>query len=229
VFVDCGRPGIGVDGGGDRAGVGGAVGGRVDVGDHAEPAVWRRGGGVGLRGAGPRGGARRTPAGQEEERAAERIVDLLGCHPLAVDVAGSYLAGGYETFAGYARALEDPAREDAVEWGAALEESLPTGHEKSISATLVKSLRQLGEEGLDFLRLAAVVAAAPIPRSLVEGVWGRIGAGGGSGRGWVAGVCCKHSVSAFRRSSRWSLARFKRSVRTTCARIEAWLSVLDYI
>src|SRR5438445_10515403 len=38
----------------------------------------------------------RKPANSAEQSAAQRIVDLLGCHPLAVEVAGSYLAQGVE-------------------------------------------------------------------------------------------------------------------------------------
>src|SRR5438270_1431597 len=81
--------------------------------------------------------SQRQPANSAEECAAEQIVELLGYHPLAVEVAGSYLAQGIENFESYRQALENPA-EDAVEFGRVLKENLPTGHERSISATLLK-------------------------------------------------------------------------------------------
>jgi len=46
----------------------------------------------------------REPAKGEEEDAARRIVELLGYHPLAVEVAASYLALGVEGFESYAAA-----------------------------------------------------------------------------------------------------------------------------
>jgi len=108
-----------------------------------------------------------TPTNPAEEVAVQRITELLGFHPLAVEVAGSYLAFGAESIEGFVGALENPA-EDAMEFGALLKEFLPTGHEPSISATLLKSIRRLGPEGLDFLRLASVLAVAPIPIALLS-------------------------------------------------------------
>jgi tetratricopeptide (TPR) repeat protein len=113
---------------------------------------------------------RRKPSTSVDQLAAERITQLLGCHPLAIDVAGSYLATEIEGFESYAAALEDPDV-DAVEFGNLLKESLPTGHEKSVSATLLRSIRQLGPEGMDFLKLAAVLAVAPIQVSFVTEVF----------------------------------------------------------
>lgn len=112
----------------------------------------------------------RKPADGAEENAAHRIVELLGCHPLAVEVAGSYLAQGVDSFQSYAEALESPG-EDAAEFGTFLRESLPTGHERSIRITLLKSIRQVDAEGLDFLRLASVLAVAPIQVKFVSEVF----------------------------------------------------------
>jgi DnaJ-domain-containing protein 1 len=113
----------------------------------------------------------RQPASSAEESAAHRIVELLGCHPLAVEVAGSYLAQGFDGFESYLDALAN-LPEDALELGNLLKESLPTGHERSISATLLRSIRQLSLEGLDFLRLASVLGVAPIQVSFVSEVFG---------------------------------------------------------
>ena len=40
---------------------------------------------------------------------------------------------------------------------------LPNGHEKSVAATLLRSVRGLGPEGQDFLRMAASLAAGTDP------------------------------------------------------------------
>jgi len=114
--------------------------------------------------------ARRRPADGAQWDAAREIVRALGCHPLAIDVAGGFLALFTETFKGYLAALADPCQ-DAVEFGAELHECLPTGHERSISSTLWRSIALLGPDGLDFLRLASVLAVAPIPAKLVSGVF----------------------------------------------------------
>jgi tetratricopeptide (TPR) repeat protein len=109
------------------------------------------------------------PKSGAEEMAAHKIVDFLGYHPLAVELAGSYLAHGFDGFESYLDQLLDP-NEDAVEFGGFLKEGLPTGHERSIRATFRKSIRQLGPEGQEFLRLASVLAVAPIPVSLISEV-----------------------------------------------------------
>jgi hypothetical protein len=136
----------------------GAVGGHLDLDVLSEDEAWRL-----LT-------SHRKPQGNAEEDAARQIVRELGCHPLAVEVAGSFLAKGTQSFVEYLEELSRPDV-DAVEFGAELGESLPTGHERSISGTLLKSIRLLGEEGMDFLRLASVLAVAPIPVRLVEGVF----------------------------------------------------------
>ena len=120
--------------------------------------------------------SQRQPANNTEQTAAQQIVELLGYHPLAVDVAGSYLAQGVDVFESYRQALANPM-EDAVEFGKVLKENLPTGHERSISATLLKSIRQLEAEGLDCLRLASVLAVSPIPVNLISGVFDLLGVG----------------------------------------------------
>jgi hypothetical protein len=98
--------------------------------------------------------SRRKPAAGPESEAARQIVRELGCDPLALEVAGGYVGKGFETYARYRQSLADASR-DAVELGAKLQESLPTSHERSISKTLLKSVRQLGVDGRAFLQLAS--------------------------------------------------------------------------
>jgi hypothetical protein len=112
--------------------------------------------------------ARRKPVGAEEESAARGIAEDLGHHTLAVDVAGAALdaQAGLVSFAQFRVKLADPAT-DELEFAAELAEALPSGHETSAAATLLRSVRSLSEEGQDFLRLASVLAVAPIPPKLV--------------------------------------------------------------
>jgi tetratricopeptide (TPR) repeat protein len=114
--------------------------------------------------------SRRLPRTKTEEGVAREIVQKLGCHPLAVEVAGSYLARGFSTYPRYLAALSDP-ESDAVEFGAELKEALPTGHERSINTTVLRSVRMLGDDGRAFLELASVLAVAPIPVSFVAAVF----------------------------------------------------------
>jgi tetratricopeptide (TPR) repeat protein len=114
----------------------------------------------------------RRPLGTEDGSARE-IVRKLGCHPLAVEVAGSYIARGFALYSQYLAALSDPDS-DAVEFGAELREALPTGHKRSISTTLLRSVRMLGADGMAFLELASVLAVAPIPVSFVQAVFNEL-------------------------------------------------------
>jgi tetratricopeptide (TPR) repeat protein len=118
---------------------------------------------------------RRRPQSQVELSAARSVTNRLGNHPLALEVAGSYIAKGTQTYAEYLRDL-DSETEDAVEYGTALRELLPTGHERSIRVTLLRSIRLLGIEGSDFLRLASFLAVAPIPARLVGHAFAQAGA-----------------------------------------------------
>lgn len=99
-----------------------------------------------------------------DESAARAISAELGHHALAVDVAAALVARR-----GYAKVLENlrqPDR-DALEFAATqFREALPNGHERSIAATLLASLRELDEPARDLLRLASVLAAVAIPREL---------------------------------------------------------------
>ncbi|WP_338416079.1 toll/interleukin-1 receptor domain-containing protein [uncultured Sphaerotilus sp.] len=112
----------------------------------------------------------------EDAVTARAICAELGCHALAIDVTAALIRRR-----GYAKVLENlrqPAR-DALEFAATqFREALPNGHERSIAATLLASLRELDEPARDLLRLASVLAAAPIPRDLQ---WRTIGLADGLG------------------------------------------------
>jgi len=117
----------------------------------------------------------RKPAGEEEEDAARQLIEDLGYHALALDVAGAALHAleGFQSFAEFREELASPTR-DELELAAELKGVLPNEHEKSIASTLIRSIERLGPEGLDFLRLASVLAVAPIPASLISSVFSEV-------------------------------------------------------
>jgi Tetratricopeptide repeat/TIR domain len=114
---------------------------------------------------------RRPPTTNEEQHAAQGIVEALGRHALAVDVAGAALASqqGLVSYADFLASLAEPD-EDELELISQLADALPNGHEASITRTLLRSTSQLVPEGQDFLRLAASLAPAPIPADLLRAV-----------------------------------------------------------
>lgn len=112
--------------------------------------------------------------GEDDRRAIEDIARTLGYHPLAIEVAGGFLAFGTQSAPEYLNELT-AGRDDAVEYGALLSEALPTGHVRSIAATLLSSVRTLDPDSLGFLRLASELAVAPIPIRLVVDVFERLG------------------------------------------------------
>ena len=115
--------------------------------------------------------ARAVPADAAERQAAEAITEALGHHALAVDVAGAALAApaGPQPFAAFLDALRQPS-DDELEFASELAGQLPNGHEASVAATLLRSIRQLGEEGRDLLLLASSLAVDPIPLDLAREV-----------------------------------------------------------
>ena len=146
--------------------------------------------------------SRRKPEGEQEKDAACDLVEDLGCHALAIEVAGAALhaSNGSRPFADFRQALTKP-NHDELEYAKYLIGTLPNGHEKSIAATLLRSIELLCREsaactgrlciaatflrsikllkdekcsvnmGCDFLLLASVLAVAPIPTSLVSYVF----------------------------------------------------------
>ncbi len=117
--------------------------------------------------------SRREPEGDAEKEQARGLADDLGYHALALDVTASALAS-YGDAEPYRKFREELSKkdEDALELSTELADALPNGHEKSITQTMLRSIRSLGTEGQDFLRLASVLAVAPIPASLVTAVFG---------------------------------------------------------
>jgi tetratricopeptide (TPR) repeat protein len=109
------------------------------------------------------------PLPPSEHTQAAALAAELGYHPLACDVAGLYIARS-TTFANYRRLLAgNIGRFD--ELATQLADQLPGGHAREIIATLATSLQQLGPEAWKLLRLAALLAPAPIPRTLLVDVF----------------------------------------------------------
>jgi len=121
---------------------------------------------------------RREPVGAEEEASARRIVQDLGYHSLAVDVAGAAIrvSSAVPPFADFEEELASSASDDDVlEFAGELAGTLPHGHEASIASTFLRSIDRLeSEEGLDFLRLASRLAVAPIPATLISSVFSEV-------------------------------------------------------
>jgi len=112
--------------------------------------------------------SRKKPKNELGEKAASEIIEMLGYHALAVDVAASALQ--FQSFSKFLEGLKNPNK-DELEFAAELTGQLPNGHEPSIATTLLRSIKLLGDEGQDFLRLALILAEAPIPSKLVQKVF----------------------------------------------------------
>jgi tetratricopeptide (TPR) repeat protein len=112
--------------------------------------------------------SRRVPASDAEREQARLLAEDLGRHALALDVTGAALASFGETEP-YRRFRAELVRmdKDVLDLAKTLADALPNGHEVGIAQTLLRSIEVLGAEGQDFLRLASVIAVAPIPGSLV--------------------------------------------------------------
>ncbi|HLO77226.1 MAG TPA: toll/interleukin-1 receptor domain-containing protein, partial [Magnetospirillum sp.] len=110
----------------------------------------------------------RQPKNETETKAARAIVEELGRHALAVDLARHLVR-----IQGYGKVLADlrnPGKE-ALGLAAKLSVELPTGHEKSIAQTFLRSIQLLDGNGLDALRVAAHLAPhTPIPSELLTAI-----------------------------------------------------------
>lgn len=136
-----------------------------------------------------------------EIAAAKGIVADLGGHPLALELAAASMESyaGMTTFAEYRQMLADPG-EEALKLAEEFVDLLPNGHEKSIAATMYHSLKQLGEEGLDFLCLSAQLSPAPIPSSLVLSTFAHVD-------GIVEAKAKQRAAQAFNQAEKHSLAQ----------------------
>src|SRR5215467_6183926 len=116
--------------------------------------------------------SRRVPSDGEEENQARQLAADLGYHALALDLTASALVSSVATnpFGDFRAKLARPDK-DALVLAEKLADALPNGHEKSIAQTMLRSLRGLGAEGQDFLRLVSLLAVAPIPASLATAVF----------------------------------------------------------
>ena len=92
------------------------------------------------------------------------LVNVLGRHALAVEVAASYLEfrAGSVSFEEFIASVRDPSQ-DVLELAAKLSDALSQDHSPSISATVRTSVSQLSDVAADFLLLASVVANGSDP------------------------------------------------------------------
>jgi hypothetical protein len=101
------------------------------------------------------------------------LAEDLGRHALALDVAGHFLLRT-KGFAALREELAQVGSDPLGELVAGLTGQLPGGHEKSIVATLVQSVRLLGAEGVSLLRLASALhGGTPISLRLAQATFGR--------------------------------------------------------
>jgi tetratricopeptide (TPR) repeat protein len=111
----------------------------------------------------------RRPIGESEKNAAYGIVADLAGHPLAVTLAAGALRHEAElrSISEYRTALAS-LDEDELELAIELADELPTVHDKSIAATLLRSVNQLDSEGREMLLIASLLAADPISLQLIK-------------------------------------------------------------
>jgi tetratricopeptide (TPR) repeat protein len=115
---------------------------------------------------------KRKPQTEQERQDAKALAEDLGRHALALDVAGHFLLED-KGFAALRTELASVQSDLLGEISAGLEGQLPGGHEKSIVATLLQSVRRLQQEGLNLLRLVCVLqGGTPIPFRLADKTFG---------------------------------------------------------
>ncbi|MFC7906187.1 tetratricopeptide repeat protein, partial [Streptomyces nigra] len=114
----------------------------------------------------------RIPNGLDEETAARTLVERLGSHALAVDLARGCLADQPGlTFVELLGQLDDTQGGDAFqELVDDLYMQVPTDHTNDIAATFARSLHHLDDHALTLLRIAALLAPAPLPERLLTSV-----------------------------------------------------------
>ena len=105
-----------------------------------------------------------------QKDAAVELVQRLGGHAMALDIAGATIANYGDTVKAYLKELDEDM-DDLIDASADLIGALPSGHERSIVATYKHSLLKLGDNSKDYLRLAANLSPAVIPNALAEKVF----------------------------------------------------------
>ena len=114
------------------------------------------------------------PKGDAEQAAARTIIERLGQHALALDVAAASMSSmvGERPFQSFLIWLDDEADgEDSLSTIAnELAGQLPNGKEVDVAKVLLRSINALTEDARDVLRLASCLAPAPIPDDLMVGV-----------------------------------------------------------
>lgn len=118
-------------------------------------------------------GSRRPPADEAETCAASEIIQRLGGHALAIEIAAAAVEGSFAAapYAEFLAALSD-AVDDALEPDPHSLDQLPTGHDHSVVRTLLGSIKLVGEAAQQVLLLASRIAEAPIPFDLIVRVLG---------------------------------------------------------
>lgn len=113
---------------------------------------------------------------EEETASAKKIANiLLNNYPLALEIAAAELKYSKSTtqYTDYLRSLE-VSSVDVLEDGVFFLNELPTGHERSIAATLLRSIRKLDHNGKILLSLSSILAPAPIPAEFAKTVFNLI-------------------------------------------------------
>lgn len=118
----------------------------------------------------------RKPQTERDLWSAKCLAEDLGHHPLALDVAGHFLLKTMDFGSLRSEITRETSGIDPLgSVVAGLKGQLPGGHEKSIVATLLTSIRLLSEQGLNLLRLACELEVGiPIPKHLVLKVFSRV-------------------------------------------------------
>ncbi|MDX6721449.1 MAG: hypothetical protein QOJ63_3703 [Solirubrobacteraceae bacterium] len=142
----------------------------------------------------------RAPRGPDEEHAARRLVDDLGGHALALDVAGAALRAerGAGSDVGYVDARAG-SREPGPGPVAGLVGTLPRGYEASIASVLARSIRRLDDATVDLLRLASRLARDAISADLATAVFAL-------DRGFDVDAARWQAAGAMREAASWALA-----------------------
>ncbi|TKA11090.1 tetratricopeptide repeat protein [Actinacidiphila oryziradicis] len=126
----------------------------------------------------------RPPAARAETRAARLLTELLHGHPLGLTLAaGLTTQDDFEGYAELYRQLATPDPEDdLLELVQYLRAELPAGYARPFAATMLRSFRGLTDAGRDVLSAVGVLAAEPVPLTLLDEIIAGSGAPGGPAR-----------------------------------------------